>query len=200
MRFTTQAGQLTTMRTARSAMFLARGRGLGRGAAVTTGSIGAAARALLPLRRAVGQHSGGGEEAAPAAELRYSSCGTMWVARAEIGLYHIGLTAAGVDGLGEIGFLDLHAPGLILSASQPGRAGSFGMVEGTGGLRPIASPISGEVVLVNTALLERPSEVGVAAAAASREAWLVQVDSYAESEAEEEEWQGLLQAAPTDGD
>ena len=58
---------------------------------------------------------------------------------------------AAAETLGEIGFVDAANKGAMLEVGRP-----FSMVEGTAGQVTIESPVSGEVVAVNTSLVNAP--------------------------------------------
>ena len=66
----------------------------------------------------------------------------------------VGLTYHAVSQLGNVVYVDLPRTGVCLKQGQP-----FGTIESTDAFVELYSPISGEVVQVNTALAKRPEAV-----------------------------------------
>jgi len=82
-------------------------------------------------------------------DLRYSS-DHEW-ARTTDGRIRVGITDFAQDALGDIVFIDLPGPG---TAVEPG--GLIGEVESTKSVSEIYAPVAGEVVAVNTGLMDAP--------------------------------------------
>ncbi len=85
-------------------------------------------------------------------ELRYSS-DHEW-ARPEGDRIRVGITDYAQDALGDVVFVDLPQSGLVV---EPG--GLLGEVESTKSVSEIYAPVAGEVVEVNTALVEAPEHL-----------------------------------------
>jgi glycine cleavage system H protein len=66
----------------------------------------------------------------------------------------VGITSVAVESLGEIVFVELPEPGATVTAGE-----ACGEVESTKSVSDLFSPVSGEVVSVNTALADNPSLV-----------------------------------------
>jgi glycine cleavage system H protein len=85
-------------------------------------------------------------------DLRYSK-EHEWV-RADGAQATIGITSFAADELGDIVFVELPEPGTQIS-----QFGTFGVIESVKAVSDLYAPISGEVVEVNEALLDRPELV-----------------------------------------
>ena len=85
-------------------------------------------------------------------DLRYTQ-EHEWV-RVEDGEGTIGVTDYAQDELGDIVYVDLPAIGTQIVATQ-----KFGEIESVKAISDLYSPISGEVVAVNTALADKPEMV-----------------------------------------
>jgi glycine cleavage system H protein len=82
-------------------------------------------------------------------DLRYSS-DHEW-ARTSAERIRIGITDYAQDALGDIVFVDLPGPGASIEAG-----GLIGEVESTKSVSEIYAPVAGEVVAVNTGLMDAP--------------------------------------------
>jgi len=82
-------------------------------------------------------------------DLRYSS-DHEW-ARTSADRVRIGITDFAQDALGDIVFVDLPGPGATVEAG-----GLIGEVESTKSVSEIYAPVAGEVVAVNTGLMDAP--------------------------------------------
>ena len=82
-------------------------------------------------------------------DLRYSS-DHEW-ARGSADRIRVGITDYAQDALGDIVFVDLPGPGATV---EPG--GLIGEVESTKSVSEIYAPVAGEVVAVNTGLVDAP--------------------------------------------
>jgi len=85
-------------------------------------------------------------------ELKYTK-EHEWV-RTEGGIGTVGITDYAQDQLGDIVYVDLPAPGTRVSY-----LGKFGEIESVKAVSELFSPVTGEVVEVNAALVERPELV-----------------------------------------
>ena len=85
-------------------------------------------------------------------ELKYTK-EHEWV-RTEGGIGTVGITDYAQDQLGDIVYVDLPAPG-----SQVSYLGKLGEIESVKAVSELFSPVTGEVVEVNAALVERPELV-----------------------------------------
>tara|TARA_B100000700_G_C15048498_1_gene859151 strand:+ start:2259 stop:2648 length:390 start_codon:yes stop_codon:yes gene_type:complete len=72
----------------------------------------------------------------------------------EDGLIRIGISAFAVDQLGDIVFVDLPDAGMHLE-----KGSAFGSVESVKAVEDIFSPVSGEVLKVNSSVLDSPEEL-----------------------------------------
>jgi glycine cleavage system H protein len=100
-------------------------------------------------------------------------------------VYRIGVTSAVREDLGHIGFIDLPAePGQVLLPGRP-----FAMVEGPNGRAILESPLQGEVVDVNLALLDAPASLD--ADPEGGEAWLIELDGLLEEGEIDEHWEAM---------
>lgn len=86
------------------------------------------------------------------AELRYTDQ-HEW-ARFENGTVTVGITSYATDQLGDVVFVELPAVGKTLEARKP-----FGVVEAVKTVSDLYSPVSGEVVEVNTSIADDPAIV-----------------------------------------
>lgn len=73
-----------------------------------------------------------------------------WVA-VDGGTARVGITAYAADQLGEAVYVDPPAPGEVLVAGEP-----CGEIESTKAVSDLVAPAGGEVVAVNTAVVENP--------------------------------------------
>ncbi len=89
-----------------------------------------------------------------------------WI-RVDEGIGTIGITDYAQKELGDIVYVELSKPGDHVDANE-----SFGTVESVKAVSEIYSPVSGEVVAVNTKLQNHPEMVNTDP---HGEAWLVQV-------------------------
>jgi len=85
-------------------------------------------------------------------DLRYST-DHEW-ARLEDAKVRIGITDYAQDALGDVVYVELPEVGLKLKQGQ-----SFGTIESVKAVSELYSPVSGEVVDVNTALKDKPETV-----------------------------------------
>ena len=85
-------------------------------------------------------------------DLRYSS-DHEW-ARATGDRIRVGITDYAQDALGDVVFVDLPDPGATV---EPG--GLIGEVESTKSVSDIYAPVAGEVVAVNTSLMDTPEQM-----------------------------------------
>jgi glycine cleavage system H protein len=76
-----------------------------------------------------------------------------WI-KVEGGVGHVGITDFAQKQLGDVVFLDLPQVGRALKQGD-----AFGTVESVKAVSELYSPVSGEVVAVNTALAEKPETV-----------------------------------------
>jgi len=86
------------------------------------------------------------------AELRYTDQ-HEW-ARQDGGTVTVGITSYATDQLGDVVFVELPAVGRKLEAMKP-----FGLVEAVKTVSDLYAPVGGEVVEVNTALVDNPALV-----------------------------------------
>ncbi|AEI45904.1 glycine cleavage system protein GcvH [Paenibacillus mucilaginosus] len=87
------------------------------------------------------------------AELLYSE-DHEWAAEAESGTVRVGITDFAQRELGDIVFVELPGVGAVVEAG-----GSLGTIESVKTVSDLYAPVSGRVVKVNEALLERPEQV-----------------------------------------
>ena len=87
-----------------------------------------------------------------------------WVADHGDGTVSVGITAAAVDQLGELVYVELPKPGAKFRQGEP-----CAVVESTKAAADVYSPLSGEVIAANGALAEAPAQVSSAPYA---EGWL----------------------------
>ncbi len=79
----------------------------------------------------------------------------------------IGITSFAIDRLGDIVFIDLPAVGATV-----GKGESFGTVESVKAVEDLYAPLSGEILAVNSALVDNPEQIG---ADPYGESWMVKV-------------------------
>ena len=77
-------------------------------------------------------------------------------ARLENGLVTVGITSYASEQLGDVVYVELPEVGAKLKAGQ-----SFGTVESVKAVSELYSPLSGEVIEVNTALKDKPEMVNL---------------------------------------
>jgi glycine cleavage system H protein len=87
------------------------------------------------------------------AELRYST-DHEWASRSDGSTVRIGITDYAQDALGDVVFVQLPSVGDSVAAGA-----TFGEVESTKSVSEIYAPVSGTVVEVNGALVDRPELV-----------------------------------------
>lgn len=113
--------------------------------------------------------------------LRYSAS-HEWVKELPNGIVEIGLTDYAQDSLGSLVFVNLPQVGDGVSAGE-----TFADVESVKAVSDVYSPVSGEVVEVNEALLDAPENINDDPYGA----WLIRVGSVSA-------WEDLLDAAAYD--
>ncbi len=86
-------------------------------------------------------------------ELLYSK-DHEWVRRQDDGSCRIGITDFAQDELGDVVFVELPEIGRTVSAHD-----EIGTIESVKAVAEVYSPVGGEVVAVNEALLDRPEQV-----------------------------------------
>ncbi|KAJ8633778.1 hypothetical protein MRB53_027114 [Persea americana] len=106
--------------------------------------------------------------------LKYTSS-HEWV-KHEGSVATVGITHHAQDHLGEVVFVELPESGLSVS-----KGGSFGAVESVKATSDINSPVSGEVIEVNTKLTESP---GLINSSPYEEGWMIKVKPSSPSELE----------------
>jgi len=138
----------------------------------------------LPALRSACRHFG----AATRYTMRTAESGSpVWVSRVSHGLYRLGCERELAAELGgEIGFVDI--PAALGSVLLPGRP--FCMVEGSGGLRMLESPLAGLISARNGELLEHPARAGEGAEDPEA-AWIIEIDLELEEGEDEEEFEEL---------
>ncbi len=99
------------------------------------------------------------------ADLRYSE-EHEWV-RMDDDVATIGITAYAQDSLGDIVFVELPAAGRSLAVGD-----GFGVVESVKAVSDVYSPVSGEVIAVNSALETAPEQVNNAPYS---DGWMIKV-------------------------
>ncbi len=99
------------------------------------------------------------------ADLRYSE-EHEWV-RMEGDVATIGITAYAQDSLGDIVFVELPAAGRSLAVGD-----GFGVVESVKAVSDVYSPVSGEIIAVNSALETAPEQVNNAP---YTDGWMIKV-------------------------
>jgi glycine cleavage system H protein len=115
-----------------------------------------------------------------------------WI-RVDEGIGTIGITDHAQKELGDIVYVELSKPGDHVTAGE-----SFGTVESVKAVSEVYSPVSGEVVAMNTKLANNPEILN---ADPHGEAWLVQVRLSDRSEIEKlmsaEEYEAYIQKEKT---
>ena len=111
------------------------------------------------------------------AELRYTDQ-HEW-ARLDGGQVTVGITSYATDQLGDVVFVELPAVGSRLEALKP-----FGVVEAVKAVSDVYAPVSGEVVEVNTALVDNPALVNQEPFG---QGWMIRLKPD-----RTEDWKGLL--------
>ncbi|MGW4397403.1 glycine cleavage system protein GcvH [Amycolatopsis nivea] len=99
-------------------------------------------------------------------ELRYTE-EHEWVATREGSLVRVGITEYAQDQLGDVVFVDLPEVG-----KQVGAGDAFGEVESTKSVSELFAPVDGEIVAVNSAVLDSPELVN---SDPYGEGWLVEI-------------------------
>jgi glycine cleavage system H protein len=89
-----------------------------------------------------------------------------WARLEADGTLTVGITDYAQDALGDITFLELPQTGRSLAANE-----TFGVVESVKTYSDLYSPVAGEVVAINEALVEDPSQINVDAYAH----WLIRL-------------------------
>ncbi len=97
-----------------------------------------------------------------------------WIS-AKSGIAKVGITAFAVDQLGDIVHIELPDVGKNFSAGE-----SFGTVESTKTVSDLNMPMTGKVVEVNTAILQRPESLQENA---YEQGWLIKIDINATAKA-----------------
>lgn len=105
------------------------------------------------------------------AELKYTAT-DEWVT-IEDGVYTVGLTDFAQDALGDLVFVNLPEVGDEVTAGEP-----FADVESVKAVSDVFSPVTGEVVEINEALLDAPESINDDPYGA----WLVRVGNVTEVE------------------
>ena len=105
------------------------------------------------------------------AELKYTAT-DEWVA-IEDGVYTIGITDFAQDALGDLVYVELPEVGDEVEAGE-----EFGNVESVKAVSPVVSPVTGEVVEINEALLDAPESINDDPYGA----WLIRVGNVTETE------------------
>lgn len=67
----------------------------------------------------------------------------------------IGITAFAIDQLGDVVFIELPDPGTSLTKGE-----TFGTVESVKAVEDIYAPLSGEVLEINSGLVDNPEQIG----------------------------------------
>ena len=89
-----------------------------------------------------------------------------WIARAPDGTLTIGITAVATDQLGELVYVELPEIGRKLDAGE-----ACAVVESTKAASDVYAPVAGEVVAVNSAVVETPADLNKDPYAA----WLIRI-------------------------
>lgn len=100
------------------------------------------------------------------AELKYTK-EHEWAAIGADGVVTIGITDYAQDALGDVTFVELPAVGRTLKANE-----TFGVVESVKTFSDLYAPVSGEVIEVNSAVVDDPSTLNTAPYG---DAWLLKV-------------------------
>ncbi|MDQ3782310.1 MAG: glycine cleavage system protein GcvH [Actinomycetota bacterium] len=86
-------------------------------------------------------------------DLRYTA-NHEWARAEDGGLYRVGITDFAQDALGDIVFVALPDPGMVLGAGD-----SLGEVESTKSVSDVYAPVAGTVEAVNEALRQAPQAI-----------------------------------------
>jgi glycine cleavage system H protein len=89
----------------------------------------------------------------------------------------IGITAFAIDQLGDVVFIELPEPGASIAKGE-----TFGTVESVKAVEDIYAPLSGEVLEVNSGLVDNPEQIGEDPYGSS---WLLKVRVLDSSDADE---------------
>ena len=114
------------------------------------------------------------------AELRYTDQ-HEW-ARQDGGTVTVGITSYATDQLGDVVFVELPAVGRKLEAMKP-----FGLVEAVKTVSDLYAPVGGEVLEVNTALVDNPALVNQEPFG---QGWMIRLKPD-----RTEDWKGLLSSS-----
>jgi glycine cleavage system H protein len=87
--------------------------------------------------------------------------------RLEDGVATIGITAFAIDQLGDVVFIELPEAGTSITKGE-----TFGTVESVKAVEDIYAPLSGEVLEINSGLVDTPEQIGEDPYGAS---WLLKV-------------------------
>jgi len=98
------------------------------------------------------------------AENRYST-DDEWAAEISDGQYRVGISDYAQQELGDVVFVELPEPGDSVEAGRP-----FGVIESVKAVSDLIAPLSGEIISVNTALVDKPETVNESC---YEEGWLV---------------------------
>lgn len=99
-------------------------------------------------------------------QLRYTQS-DEWVREEADGTFTLGITDYAQDALGEIVYAELPGPG---ESIEPGA--QLGVVESVKAVGDLHSPVGGEVVAANTAVLKKPEILN---ASPYEDGWLLQI-------------------------
>jgi glycine cleavage system H protein len=75
--------------------------------------------------------------------------------RFDDGVATIGITAFAIDQLGDVVFIELPDPGTSITKGE-----TFGTVESVKAVEDIYAPLSGEVLEINSGLVDNPEQIG----------------------------------------
>lgn len=75
--------------------------------------------------------------------------------RLEDNVATIGITAFAIDQLGDVVFIELPDPGTSITKGE-----TFGTVESVKAVEDIYAPLSGEVLEINSGLVDNPEQIG----------------------------------------
>ena len=104
-------------------------------------------------------------------ELKYSKS-HEWI-RVEDGVAYIGISDFAQDALGDVVFIELPAPGDLVTAGE-----RFGDVESVKAVSELISPVSGVICEVNDGLEDTPEELN----ADPYGAWIIKVENITDEE------------------
>lgn len=99
-------------------------------------------------------------------QLRYTQS-DEWVREEADGTFTLGITDYAQDALGEIVYAELPGPG---ESIEPGA--QFGVVESVKAVGDLHSPVGGEVVAANTAVIKKPEILN---GSPYEDGWLLQI-------------------------